>query len=95
MHVLALARQATATGKVTAWAWFWLAWILTGTAVELYWVFTKAANTLSEQIWGVERLNFAHPLDFGSWSPLHWTLAIVLWLFFAWLSVHFPFGWLR
>lgn len=80
---------------VTAWGWFWLAWILAGTGVELYWVAVRSANTLSRQLWGVEKLDFAHPLDFSTWTPLHWILAIVLWGLFAWFSVHFPFGYIR
>jgi hypothetical protein len=80
---------------VTAWGWVWLAWVLFGVGVEAYWLAVNAANTLSRQIWGVEHLDFAHPLYFAEWSPLHWGLAISLWLFFGWLSVHFPFGYLR
>lgn len=79
----------------TAWGWFWLAWIFTAIAVELYWVFVNTANTLSRQVWGVERIDLSHPLYFSEWTPFHWALAIMLWLFFAWLSVHFPFGYLR
>jgi hypothetical protein len=80
---------------VTAWGWFWLAWALTALAVELYWVAVNAANTLSRQVWGLERLSFAHPLDLATWTPLHYLIAIVLWGFFAWLSVHLVFGWIR
>lgn len=79
----------------TAWGWFWLAWALAGFGVEAYWIVVNAANTLSRQIWGVEHLDFAHPLDLAEWTSLHWFLGIGLWLFFGWLSVHFPFGWLR
>ena len=80
---------------ITSWGWFWLAWIFTGAAVELYWVIVNAANTLSDQIWGVERIDLAHPLNFSEWTPLHVVISVALWLFFAWLSVHFPFGWMR
>jgi hypothetical protein len=80
---------------VTAWGWFWLSWVFVGAGVELYWLAVNAANTLSRQIWGVEHLDFAHPLEFSSWSPLHWGLTFALWLFFGWLSLHFPFGYLR
>lgn len=79
---------------VTAWGWFWLAWMFTAVGVELYWLAVNAANTLSRQVWGAERANLAHPLDLATWTPLHWVIAVSLWLFFAWLSVHFPFGWL-
>lgn len=80
---------------VTSWGWFWLSWVLVGAGVELYWLAVNTANTLSRQIWGAERLDFAHPLDFAGWTPLHWALAVAMWLFFGWLSLHFPFGWLR
>jgi len=81
--------------RPTAWGYFWLAWLMTGGVIELYWVFLNSANTLSDQIWGIEMIDFSHPLDLAEWNPLHWILAIVLWVFFAWLSVHFPFGYLR
>lgn len=80
---------------VTGWGWFWLAWMLVALAVELYWVFVNTANTLSRQIWGVEGIDFAHPLYFAEWTPFHWLISIVLWLLFGWLSVHFAFGYLR
>lgn len=81
--------------RLTVWGWFWLAWACTGAAVECYWLAANAANTLSRQIWGIERLNLAHPLDLGYWTWEHWSLAVTLWIFFGWLSVHFPFGYLR
>jgi hypothetical protein len=80
---------------VTAWGWFWLTWMMTALAVELYWLAVNTANTLSRQVWAVEGLDLAHPLEFSEWMPVHWVIAIALWAFFAWLSVHFPFGYLR
>lgn len=85
----------TGLAHITPWGWFWLIWANIGSAVELYWVFTNTANTLSRQIWGLEGIDFAHPLEFSEWTWVHWTIAVCLWAFFAWLSVHFPFGWLR
>lgn len=87
--------QPVNSPHVTVWGWFWLTWMFTGLGVELFWVFVETANTLSYQIWGEEKIDLAHPLDFAEWSPLHWAIALSLWLFFAWLSVHFPFGYLR
>lgn len=81
--------------NITAWGYFWLFWILTGISVEIYWVLANTANTLSEEIWGIEQIDLAHPLDFAEWTPLHILITVSLWLFFAWLSVHFPFGYLR
>lgn len=89
--VVPIARQA----HVTPWGWFWLSWISVGVGVELYWLVMNAANTLSRQVWGLEDVNFQHPLEFAQWTPAHWSIAVVLWVFFGWLSVHFPFGWLR
>lgn len=80
---------------VTAWGKFWVVWAMTGGAVEVYWLIANTANTLSRQIWGAEHLDFAHPLDLAEWTPLHIVLTLVLWGFFAWLSVHFPFGYIR
>lgn len=80
---------------ITAWGWFWLGWVLIGLAVELYWLAVNSANTLSREVWGVERMDFAHPLDFAEWTPLHWLIGVSLILFFAWLIVHLPFGQLR
>lgn len=81
--------------QITAWGWFWTSFFGVGLAVEVYWLIVNSANTLSRQIWGVERLDLAHPLDFGEWTPFHWILSLLLWGGFAWLSVHFPFGYLR
>jgi len=55
----------------------------------------NARNTISGEVWGLEHLDLAHPLDFAAWTPLHWAIAVVVWSLFAWLSVHLPFGWLR
>lgn len=81
---------------MTAWAWYWLAWIAAFLAPELYWVFAgPAANTLSEELWGMEHLNKAQPFDFTMWTNVHWIVASVVWLLFLWLSLHLPFGLLR
>lgn len=80
---------------VTAWGWFWLAWMLAGVGVELYWLFVNTANTLSRQVWGIEAIDFRHPLYFSEWTWQHIAISLSLWLFFGWLSIHFPFGYLR
>jgi hypothetical protein len=80
---------------VTAWGWFWLVWLFSALGVETYWLIANTANTLSRQIWAVEGIDLVHPLEFAEWSPLHWAIAFILWGLFAWLSVHFPFGYLR
>lgn len=80
---------------VTAWGIFWFAWAMAGLFVELYWVMANSVNTLSNQVWGIERIDLKHPFDFAEWTPLHWLMAVALWTFFAWLSLHLPFGILR
>lgn len=87
--------MTTILSRVTAWGWFWLAYVHVGFAVELYWVFVNSANTMSAQIWGMEQLDVAHPLDLAEWTSLHWLISVTLWIFFLWLSLHFPFGYLR
>lgn len=83
------------SSHVTAWGYFWLAWVLVALAVEGYWLAVNTANTLSRQIWGLEQLDLSHPLDFAEWTPLHYLIAFVLWGLFAWLSVHLVFAWIR
>lgn len=80
---------------VTAWGYFWLAWILTALGVEAYWLVVNSANTLSRQVWGAEHLDLAHPLDFSEWSWLHYLIAFAIWGLFGWLSLHLPFAWFR
>ena len=80
---------------VTGWGWFWLAWALSASAVELYWVAVNAANTLSRQLWALEGVDPMHPLELSDWTPAHWIIAIILWLFFLWMSIHIPFYYFR
>jgi len=80
--------------KITAWGWYWLVVLAAIAIPETYWGFVNGRNTISSVIWSLERLDVAHPLDFAEWTPLHWAIAIVLWLLFLWLSFHIPFGWL-
>jgi hypothetical protein len=80
---------------VTAWGWYWLALLALIAVPEVYWAIVRPANTISDTVWGLERLDLAHPLYMADWSALHWGISIVLWLLFAWLSFHLPFGFLR
>lgn len=83
------------TPHLTAFSWYWLAWILAFLIPELFWVFTNPANTLSEEVWSLEKLNFYQPFDIGIWSSTHWAIAALVWALFLWLSLHIPFGMLR
>jgi hypothetical protein len=85
-----------ALGSLSDWGAFWISWIVAGFLVpELYAVFVDPAWTLSRNVWALEHLDFGHPFDFAAWSPMHWMVAVVVWLLFLWLSLHIPFGLLR
>lgn len=69
-----------------------LVWIL---APEITWLIENPQYTFSERLWSLEHLDFRHPWNVGHWSDVHWAVALIVWLLFAWLSVHIPAGWLR
>jgi hypothetical protein len=78
---------------MTAWGWYWLAWLFAGFGIpELYWIFVRARNTLSDTFWGWEHLDRAHPFDFAEWTPLHYTLGIIFAIGLFWLFWHLIFG---
>jgi hypothetical protein len=82
-----------ALGSASDWFAYWASWIFAGLVIpELYGVFVNPAFTLSRNVWALEHLDFGHPLDFAAWTPMHWAMSILVWLLFAWLSVHIPFG---
>lgn len=83
------------TPHLSVWSWYWGAWILAFLIPEVYWVIVKPLYTLSDTVWALEGLNFSDSLDFPMWSDVHWAVAVIVWLLFAWLSIHIPFGWLR
>lgn len=85
-----------ALGSLSDWGAYWLAWIAAGFLVpEIYGLVVNPHWTLSDNVWSLEHLNRGHPLDFAAWTPMHYAVAIVVWLLFLWLSLHLPFGWLR
>lgn len=88
----ALTAAAVAYRSVTAWGWYWLFVLVLILGPELYWVFVKSQNTISDNIWAIERLDWNHPFEFATWTPVHWIIAVVIWGLFAWLSLHIPFG---
>jgi hypothetical protein len=83
------------TASPAAWSWYWAAWITAFLAPELYWLYTNPQYTLSRTVWSLEQLDLAQPWDFPMWTATHWLIASVVWLLFAWISVHIPFGFLR
>jgi hypothetical protein len=83
-------------GSLSDWGAFWCAWIVAGFMVpEMYGLIVNPAFTLSRNLWSLEGLDFGHPLDFATWTPLHYAVSIIVWLLFGWLSIHIPFGWAR
>lgn len=76
-------------------SWYWALWVAAFLIPELWWVWRDPRGTLSDTVWSLERLNMRQPLDFRMWTATHWTVALVVWLLFLWLSVHLPFGLLR
>ena len=80
----------------TFWAYYWFTWFFGFYLVpELYWVFNGSQNTLSDNTWRFENLDFAHPFDFAEWTLVHWAFAIVFVLLISWLCLHLLFGLLR
>lgn len=83
-------------GKITAFGWYWIAWVVLGFGIpEAYGIIKNVKDTLSFQFWGLEHLDFNHPLDFAEWTPFHWFIGIILLGFVAWLFVHLVFGYIR
>lgn len=79
--------------------WYWTIWLtlfmLAFLALELPSVFSgHPERTLSWWVW--KRLeSFIPGVTTMPWTWNHW-LFIVLWFgLFAWLAVHFSFGWIR
>lgn len=81
--------------KLGFFTWYWALWITAFLVPELWWLATNAQGTLSWSVWDLESVNLAQPFDFPVWTSTHWAVAVVVWLLFAWLSVHLPFGLLR
>lgn len=80
---------------LTWFSLYWLGWLIAFIVPEVYWVVTNNLNTLSDEVWSLERLNMAQPFDFPMWTNTHWLIALLVWGLFLWLSLHMPFGLLR
>lgn len=84
---------AQVPAHLTFWGWYWLTWFGVAFLVpELYWVFVSARNTLSDNFWGWEDLNAAHPFDFADWTWLHYAFGVTLLIGLFWLFWHLIFG---
>lgn len=80
-------------GNVTGWGWYWICWVVVGFGIpEAYGLVFNAKDTLSWQFWGIEHVDFAHPLDFAEWSPVHWVIGVFLLAFVIWLGGHIILG---
>lgn len=78
---------------VTPWGWYWLSWFFVGfLAPELYWLQANFRNTLSEDFWGWESMDKAHPFDFAEWTWLHYSLGVIFAAGLFWLFWHLIFG---
>lgn len=90
---LAAVVAVVAQYRPTAWGWYYLSVLgLLILAPEFYWIAVNSRNTITAQIRGLEAVNPAHPLDFATWTPLHWLIAISLNAFLVWLDVHLVGG---
>lgn len=79
--------------RVTGWGWYWIAWFFGGFGIaETIGLVKNTQDTLSWQFWGLESINFTHPLDFADWTPFHWAIALILLTFVVWLGGHLVFG---
>lgn len=90
MHNLA---QYVQHFRVTGWGWYWIGWFGAGFGIpEAYGLLRNTQDTLSWQVWGLEAIDFADPLDFAQWTPVHWVIGLVLLAFTVWLGAHLIFG---
>jgi len=75
------------------WACYWLFWFFGVFLIpELYWVFTNASFTVTEETWHFEDLNRSHPYDFSQWTAIHWVFAVFYFIFMFMLGLHLVFG---
>lgn len=78
---------------ITGWGWYWIFWFFLGFGIpEAYGLLRNTLDTLSWQFWGLEKINFGHPLDFADWSWLHYLIGIMLLIGLAWLFGHLVLG---
>ncbi len=94
--LLFIAISALGNSGLTFWAYYWFTWFFGLFLVpELYWVFNGSQNTLSDNTWRFESLDFKHPFDFAEWTPVHWVFGAVFLLLMLRLFFHLVFGQLR
>lgn len=84
--------SAFVTGEAY-WAAYWLYWFFGVFLVpELTWVFVNSNYTVSDETWRFESLNMANPYDFSQWTAIHWTFAVVYFVFMFLLGLHLIAG---
>jgi hypothetical protein len=78
---------------VTFFGWYWLTWGILGFGIpEVIGLIWNTQWTLSWQVWGLENINFAHPLDFSDWTWVHYLFGVILTAFVIWLDGHLVAG---
>jgi hypothetical protein len=78
---------------ITPFGWYWLIWGFLGFGLpEAYGLIYNVKDTLSDQVWGLEHINFGHPFDFADWTWLHYLIGCMLLIGFTWLLGHLVWG---
>lgn len=76
---------------MNVYTWFWLLYAILGIVVEFVALFNgRVRDTASETIWHW----ITKPFDSKPANVAVWIGRIGIITFFAWLAVHFGFGWL-
>ena len=89
MNLLEFTRHFRLTGAGI----YWLVWFFGGFGIYEGWgLLFNTQDTLSWQIWGLEHIDFADPMKFAEWTPLHWAIGAVLVIALGWLTGHLVFG---
>ena len=79
--------------QVTGAGWYWITWFFGGFGIYEGWgLIFNTQDTLSWQFWGLEQINFADPMNFANWTPVHWVIALMIFGLLFWLSFHLVFG---
>lgn len=78
---------------ITGAGWYWITWFFGGFGVYEGWALIyNTQDTLSWQFWGLEQVNFSDPVQFSTWTPVHYAIGVVLLAGMVWLFGHLVFG---
>jgi hypothetical protein len=85
------------SGNYSGWSLYWLVWFTGSFALflgpEIYALCTDWQRTLSAAVWRLEAFRQGEPIP--QWSAGHLLFIGAFALTFAWLTMHFGFGWWR